>query len=123
MPKEKKSNGSFGDYIFIKHELAKADTGWMEAANLAEEYPLERMFDLVSEGYKISFSPDFANMSIICTATDKQENSAFYKHILSGRGRTPIDAWYSLAYRHFHFSQGDWSVFSTPDNKSGNRFG
>lgn len=125
MPKEAKKSGktAFGDYSFIDYALSARDKEWLGAADLAKEFPLERVVDLVSVGYKFSLSPDFNNMSIVATLTDKQENSPTFKRILSGRGATTLDAWYSLAYRHFVVAKEDWTAFLAIGEGDDSRFG
>lgn len=121
--KSKETNSVFGDYKFIQHKLTTRDMSELEALNGGAEWPLARVLDLVAEGYKVSFSPDFNHMSIVVTATDKQEHSEFYKHTLSGRGATPLDAWHSLAYRHYVLAAGDWSYFGLQSDSEPSKYG
>lgn len=121
--KSKGKDSVFSDYKFIQHKLTTRDVEELEALNGNTEWPLARILDLVEEGYKVSFSPDFNHMSIVVTATDKQEHSPFFKHTLSGRGATPIDAWHSLAYRHYVLAAGDWSYFGLQSDSKPSKYG
>lgn len=116
-------NKDFSDYKFISHELTAGDKAALASFADSDEWPLSGIVDLVAEGYKVSFSPDFGNMSVIASITDKQEASPFFKTTLSGRGATTVDAWLSLCYRHLHLAQGDWSYFGNKSESGSSRFG
>ena len=118
-----KSNGSFGDFKFVNVRLDKADQEWMGAANLADEFPLTGVISLATEGYKFSLSEDAANHSYVASLTDRRAGSPTEKHILTGRGSTPIDAWFSLCYKHLVKCQEDWGPFATDSGGDNQQWG
>lgn len=111
--KKPKANGNgkggASDYRFANVRLDSTDAEWLESNDLPTTFPLSLVFTLVESGYKVSFSYDAQNNSALCTLTDTRENSVHLHTILSGRGATPIDAWYSLAYKHFVRLGEDWN--------------
>lgn len=115
----KRNTSNFGGYTFINVRLSSDDRLWLQECDCEEEFPIEELFRLVSENFKVSFSYDEKNSTFICSATDKSPNSPSYKSILSGRGSNPANAWYSLAYRHFVKAKGDWQTFDTLSNDPG----
>lgn len=121
--KKPSTPSGFGDRKFINYRLDDADKAWLAEADLVQEYPLQRMFSLVEEGYKLSVSPASEGRSAIVSITDTEVSSPFYNHTLSGFGTNPIDAWYALAYRHFTKAEGDWAVFGSVSGGDVSRFG
>jgi hypothetical protein len=124
-PKQKKQKGTPNgkpDFRFINYDLSKADKEWLASADLDAEYPLALVCDLVAEGYKFGLSFDDRNQSYVASLTDRSESSTFYNSCLTGRGATALDAWCSLAYRHLHLAQGDWTMFNQSGNREPSRF-
>jgi hypothetical protein len=119
--KEKKGNAV--EFRFINHSFSVEDVRWLEAADLGVEFPLASAFDLVAEGYKLGFSADAKNHTFVCSLTDRSEGSVFFNACLTGRGATPLDAWYALAYRHFQLSQEDWKFFGDSGDASPTTWG
>lgn len=117
------SDGRFSDYRFINIHLVKADVEWLEKADCEAEFPLSRIFGLVQSGYKFSLNEDAKNLSFVASITDVRESSPSSKHILTGRGATPIDAWFALAYRHFVLAEGDWTNIMSEASGDSSRFG
>lgn len=123
---KKKSTGESRNvpkFRFINHSLTKADVEQLESLDLDVELPYERAFDAVLEGLRFSLSFDPKNHCFVASFTDKLENSPFENSCLSGRGSTPLDAWYSLAYRHYILAQEDWTFFGDDQSTESNRFG
>lgn len=108
---------------FINYRLDDDDKEWLASADLETEYPINNLLSLAAEGYKVSILPARENKSAIVSLTDVEPTSPFYNHTLSGFGATVFDAWYSLAYRHYHKSGGDWSVFKSTRDTDVSRFG
>lgn len=119
----KSKNGTSKEFRFINHDLDSKDKEWLEACDLDTEFPLTSLSDLVEAGYKFSLSNDVRNNTFVASITDRDEGSAFYNACLTGRGATPVDAWYSLCYRHLVLAQGDWAFFSEPGKRGTSRFG
>lgn len=117
------TGGVFGERKFINYRLDDADKAWLASCDLVQEFPLQRMFDLVAEGYKLSISPAVEGRSSIVSITDTEQSSPFYLHTLSGFGANPLDAWYALAYRHFTKANGDWAVLGGVSTGDTSRFG
>lgn len=114
---QSKSSG-IGEFKFINVRLSSDDKAWLAAADLQIEFPLLSVLELVSQGYKFSLNEDIRNSSFVASLTDTREDSATHRSILTGRGATAINAWYALAYRHFHLLAGDWTTVASED---GNR--
>ena len=115
--------GSDSGYRFINVHLVKADEEWLSACDPNTEFPLSLIFDLVSEGYKVSFNEDVRNASFVCSITDTRSDSSFHKHILTGRGATSADSWLSLAYKHFQIAERDWHNIASENAGDPSRFG
>jgi len=120
--KTKKGAADGKDFRFINHSLSKKDADWLAAAELDTEFPLASVSDLVTAGYKFSLSLDARNHSFVASITDREAGSDFHNACLTGRGATPLDAWYSLCYRHLVLAQGDWSFFSESGDEPPARF-
>lgn len=120
---EASPHSAFGDRKFINYRLDESDKAWLAACDLVQEYPLQRLFDLAEEGYKLSISPPTESKSAIVSITDTEPTSPFYHHTLSGFGANPVDAWYALAYRHFTKAAGDWAIFGAVSQTDTGRFG
>lgn len=117
------NDGRDSGYRFINIHLVKADEEWLSNCDAEVEFPLGAVFDLVQEGFKVSFSEDVRNASFTCSLTDTRESSPFHKHILTGRGATAFDSWLSLAYKHFQIAEGDWHNIASENAGSPSRFG
>lgn len=120
---KKKERTSEAKFRFINYHLSKKDEEWLEAADLDTEFDFSLVRGLVEEGYKFSLSNDERNHTFVASITDRQEGSPFYNACLTGRGSTPLDAWYALAYRHLVLAQMDWSFFGDGSNGPAARFG
>lgn len=120
-----KSNGgnSFGGWVFVNVTLSSDDKKRLADCVAANRYPLALVGDLVSAGYKVSFSLDSKNNSYICSISDTREDSPFYKHILSGRGANALNSWYAVCYKHIAMADGDWSVVAEVGTNGGADFG
>lgn len=116
-------SGSDSGYRFINVHLVKADEEWLSACDAQTEFPLSAIFDLVQEGFKVSFNEDSRNSSFVASLTDTREDSSFYKHILTGRGATSADSWLSLAYKHYQIAEGDWHNIASEESGKPSRFG
>lgn len=114
------SSGRFNKFINIsltveqKKDLAQSEP--------LVAFPLELLFDLVEEGFKVSLSEDKRNNSYRCSLTDGREGSPHEGFTMSGRGRYPAAAWASVCYRHYVICQQDWSTFQESDEGSGSDF-
>ena len=116
------SNAKSQGYKFINYRLSAQDERNLEAMDVAVEFPLTLALDLVAEGFKLSINSDPKNHSYVASLSDTNPSSAFYQHILTGRGSTPIDAWIALAYRHYVAAEQDWSNICVVDGSDSRRF-
>lgn len=122
-PKAKgQKNANSWEYSFLNIRLSSQDEKNLAAMDCATEYPIQRVFDLAHQGYKLSVNFDAKNQSFVASLADNDEHSPFYKHILTGRGATASDAWYALAYRHFDLAQGDWANIASASTGEQRRF-
>lgn len=121
--KPKSRSGDVGGYKFINVSLSNDDKERL--ATYADEMgeSLAVVFDLVSEGYKVSISLDSKHDSFIASLTDNNPKSSFHKYILTGRGTTALDAIASLCYKHYLLAEGDWSRLPFSDSVEKSRFG
>lgn len=110
-------------FRFVNHTLTAADKEWLDAADLAAEFPASSVDELVTSGYKFGLSHDQKHNTFVASLTDREPTSPFFNACLTGRGSTPADARYAVLYRHLQLASGDWSVFDTGDGGSPGRFG
>lgn len=99
-----------GDYRFVNVRLSADDKARLAETDLAIEFPLATILDLVAEGYKFSLKEDTKNGTFVASFTDTREGAPTYRAILTGRGSTSLNAWYALAYRHFVMLPDGWQV-------------
>lgn len=99
-----------GDYRFVNVRLSADDKARLAETELAIEFPLAAILDLVAEGYKFSLKEDTKNSTFVASITDTREDTGTYRAILTGRGSTSLNAWYALAYRHFIMLPDGWQV-------------
>lgn len=116
-------NNSFGGYKFLNVSLGVSDKERLSQATFGESYPIDGCTSLLLEGYKLSFSYDSKNHSFICSLTDNVQDSAFFKHILTGRGSSAVNAWLSVCYKHYVLAEQDWSAIAAPNMESYGDFG
>lgn len=107
-PKSKSSSGP--EYRFVNVRLSSDDKARMADTALDVEFPLSTILDLVASGYKFSLKEDMRNQTFVASLTDGREDSPAYNAILTGRGSTPLNAWYALAYRHIVLLFDGWEV-------------
>lgn len=74
------------------------------------EFTLEALFDMVSQGYKISIREDRQTKSFLAAATDDGAGSGSRGYTLTARGGTPQKAFASLMYKHYVIFQGLWKI-------------
>jgi hypothetical protein len=98
-------------FRFINYSLTVADKDWLQACDVAVEFPLSRFVGLVQEGYKVSLSEDAKNHSVVASMTDMDPMSIFWNACLTGRGKTVEQAVASLLYRHLIIADTEWGVF------------
>lgn len=104
------SKSAFGsDYRFVNVRLSSDDKARMAETDLAIEFPLGTVLDIVAEGYKFSLKEDEKNSTFVASFTDVRPDSPAFKSILTGRGSTALNAWYSLAYRHTVILVDGWA--------------
>lgn len=120
--KARKGTTNAKEFRFVNYSLSQKDKEWLAAADLDAEFPLSSFGDLVTAGYKLGFSLDDKNNTYVASITDRSEGSAFYNACLTGRGATPLDAWFSVCYRHLVVAQGDWAVFHQAGDNEPSRF-
>lgn len=101
-------NNSYTPVKFVPCNLDATDKVWLGEHDLGAEFPLSDILTLAEAGYKISISPDKDNHRFICSLVDKGGVGDSKNTCISGSGATPLDAWHSLAYRHFVKLGGDW---------------
>ena len=116
--KKREGNGKEPEFRFINYNLTTADAGNLEAMQVDVEFPVELMFALVHEGYKVSISLDARNNCCVASITDKRAGSGFFNCCITGRGGTPIDAWVSVAYRHFVVGDDGWEALDNSPDRS-----
>lgn len=120
--KKAKQAASFSGYEFLNVSLSSDDKERLVQLAANGEFGHENVYDLVSQGYKISFSRDTKNNTFIASITDNGEKSPTYRKILTGRGSTSVDAWASVCYKHFYKLGEDWSTAVAPTELD-SRFG
>lgn len=111
--RSKKSSGKSGfgsDYRFVNVRLSSDDKARMADTALEVEFPLGFILDIVAEGYKFSIKEDQKNQTFLASLTDTREDSPSFKAILTGRGSTALNAWYSLAFRHVVLLPDGWAA-------------
>lgn len=118
-----RGSNAFGGFRFISYSLGQAEKEELAEIYERGEFPLELVFDFLQDGYKVSFSNDAEHHAFICSITDVREGSPTAKHILTGRGSTPLAAWYAVCYRHYRIAAGDWANIIQPEGKEGSMFG
>ncbi len=104
-----------GEYRFINVRLSASDKARMGETDLAVEFPLNTILDVVEEGYKFSIKEDQKNSTFVASFTDIRTESPSYKTILTGRGSNSLNAWYALAYRHIILLPDGWQS-EVPDS-------
>jgi hypothetical protein len=105
-------------FRFLKSDLSKSEKEQLWAMDTEAEFPLNGILDLVLEGYSVRISRDEYHQCFTASLVDTSKGSPFENTCLTGRGAAPADAWHSLAYRHFHLAEEDWTYFvrdDTPD--------
>ena len=106
-----KGKPDFGaDYRFVNVRLSSDDKARMADLHLDVEFPLSTILDIVAEGYKFSVKEDSKNQTYVASLTDGREDSPAYRAILTGRGSSALNAWYSLAYRHIVLLPDGWET-------------
>jgi len=114
---------SFGGWSFINISLGEAEKDELGELHQRGVFALELVFDLVQEGYKVSFSEDSKNHSYICSLSDCREDSPSFKHTLTGRGATPAAAFSACCYKHFNIARKDWTQYKLAEGRQGSMFG
>ena len=105
-----KAKSNFTDgYKFINVHISAEEKKRMGTADLAVEFPLDRILALVEEGYKFSVKEDTKNDTFVSSLTDGRPESVTFKTIVTGRGSTAINSWYAVAFKHFIVMGMDWS--------------
>lgn len=123
--KSGRSNSSFSGYRWVSINLSQDDKRKLSALDLGAEFPLqEGLCGLAEDGYKFSLSFDAKNHSYIASITDRSpEGEPTHKTTLTGRGSTPLNAWYALCYKHFYIAKGDWLPFIEGNGNGVSDFG
>lgn len=122
MPRKKKHAMPLSEYTFVNLHLVSDEVKELLSLIETDELPLEGFMALVDDGYKLSFSYDEMNDSYVASMTDKRDSSGTYGVILTGRGDSVLNAWYSLAYKHFVKLDGDWTDIQSKTAKRDKRF-
>lgn len=122
MARKKKTSLPLADYVFINMHLVSDEVKELLSMIETDEFPIEYVWNLVDEGFKVSFSYDELNDSYIASMTDKRPDSNSFGVILTGRGDSALNAWYSLAYKHFVKLNQDWTDIQTKAAKRDKRF-
>jgi hypothetical protein len=119
----KDSRRGYGGYRFINVALTSQAKKDLAAMDLPSEYPVDAIFYLVEQGYKLSVNADEKNHSFVASLTDKREDVPTAKCILTGRGSSPLNAFYALCYKHFTLLSEDWSSYIPLSDGDSSDFG
>jgi len=116
-----KSKGSFNksdepEYRFINVALGTQDAEKLEALISSGELGIEYILELAAQGYKCSLGSDKEHQRYVATITDKSPDSPFRNAGITGSGATPIDAWHSVAFKHYVLGSEDWTNFASPSS-------
>lgn len=114
---------SFGGYKFINISLGQAEKEELEELLSRSVFDLSLVFDLVQDGFKVSFSEDPEHHSFICSFTDTRKGSPTEKYILTGRGSSPVASFYAAYYKHVSVAGGNWVQYIERDNTKSSTFG
>jgi len=108
------------EFEYLNVDLTAKDSERLEALVDSGEFPLAGILELSSMGYKFSLSPDKEHKRFVASLTDKSPDSAFWNKCLTGSGATALDAWHSVAYKHYTIAGGDWADLP---HSTGGRYG
>lgn len=119
------SQGWQDNYQMVSIELSEEDKEQVAALyERSNEDPWDWLIELVSQGHKVSISPDERNQCVIATATGKSPSCANTGFVLSGRGPTIGGALAALWYKHNYLCAGEpWSKYSTSTPRLGASYG
>lgn len=106
--KGQRGGAAVDKWRFINVSLSRAEKDKLKEMDLPLEFPLSLITDLAGEGFKFSIREDEKSGGYMASLSDIRERSETHKCILTGRGSSPTNAWYSLAYKHLVVLQGDW---------------
>lgn len=126
MPKKASTTDAsknFTAFRFINLHLDKTDKAWLAENASFDKFGLDLQFDLVATGFKFSLNYDAGHNTYIASLTDVGETSPTKGCVLTGRGSTAADAWFSLAYKHFVLAKEDWQTIAATTEKGADRFG
>lgn len=117
--KQKFKGGSFNGakadepaFRFINVGMDKADAAELEALLTTGELGIDLLFGLVDDGYKCTFSRDKEHKRYTASITDKSDNSAWHNACITGSGKSALDAWHAVAFKHFVKASQDWANLS-----------
>jgi hypothetical protein len=102
-------------FRFIQHDLSKSEKEHLWGMDAEAEFPIDRVLELVAEGYSVKISHDEYHHCFTASFTDASAGSPFENSCLTGRGSSPVDAWHAVAFRHFHLAAEDWAYFVLDD--------
>lgn len=95
---------------FVNISLSKQHEQHLKELVASGKLGVELAFDLVSEGYKFSVNYDSNNHSYVASFTSYPAEDRRSCVILTGRGSNPLNAIFSLLYKHLVISEGLWAV-------------
>lgn len=116
------SSNQFG-HRFIEYDLTANDKEVLRSEYTESHFSYDLVEDLVMQGYKYSCTYSEANSCVICTLTDKRQDSHFQNTSLSGKGSNVRQARMALLYRHYVVAQEDWSILDQGGDKPVEDFG
>lgn len=116
-------------------QTARKDTAWKGFANIpfnaearaqyeadeaTENVVYQRLEDLISTGYRVTFSYDKSNDAYQCSLTCQNEKDANAGLTLTSRGPSWWDALRVATFKHFVLASGKWP---TSEKTLGDKWG
>lgn len=102
---------------FVNVDIPYGDRESAKEVILDADKTVERVSDLVSQGYKLSVSYSASNDSFIATLTGAYADLPNAGLSMSGFGKDWIVALGSVCYKHFDVSKGTWSSGAKSDSE------
>lgn len=93
---------------FIQCDLDNAAKLELKSWNISASELLEKMGDMLDDGYKISLSQDKDAQFVGAYATTKNDHTTNPQMCLGGRGATIIHAIKSLLFKHYVLLEQTW---------------
>lgn len=96
------------EVTFIRCDLDKQAKLELKSWNLSPSEILEKVEDMVVDGYKITFSLDERNSCVAAYATAKNSHPVNPQMCLDARGISTIHALKALLFKHYVLLEQTW---------------